>query len=232
MSTSRYDAVADFYAAGWSDSYDDPASVALLAELGDVAGLDVLDVACGHGRITRELARRGARVVGVDLSERLLAVAAAAERDRPLGIDYRHGDVAAWTPPRTFDAACCAFGLSDVDDLDGALATVRRAVRTGGRFAFSILHPCFPGGGDVSGAWPTGGSYFDEGWWAADGALSTLRARVGANHRMLSTYVGALLRHGLVLDGVAEPPPPADWTGPRAGAARHPVYLVAGCRTG
>jgi 2-polyprenyl-3-methyl-5-hydroxy-6-metoxy-1,4-benzoquinol methylase len=231
---ARYDDVADFYTAGWTDAYDDSASVALLAELGDVTGLDVLDVACGHGRFSRELARRGARVVGVDLSERLLAIAAGAERDAPLGIDYRHGDVAVWSPPRRFDVVSCSFGLSDVEDLDGALRTVRAALRPGGRFVFSILHPCFPGGGEVSGAWPTGGSYRDEGWWAADGALSSLRARVGAHHRMLSTYLNALIEHGLVLEWLLEPPPAADWAGSpaRSEAARHPVYLVVRCRAG
>ena len=59
--------MADFYAAGF-DAIDDPASLALLDLLGVPAGLRVLDAACGHGRITRELARRGADVTGVDVS--------------------------------------------------------------------------------------------------------------------------------------------------------------------
>ncbi len=71
MALARYDAVADFYVSGF-DATDDPASAALLDVLGPVAGLRVLDAACGHGRITRELARRGAAVVGVDISGKLL----------------------------------------------------------------------------------------------------------------------------------------------------------------
>ena len=62
-----YDPVADFYAAGFPDRYDESATAALLALTGPVDGLDVLDLACGRGRITRELARRG-RLVGVDLA--------------------------------------------------------------------------------------------------------------------------------------------------------------------
>ena len=168
MPPARYDAIADFYAAGWVDSYDDPVTAALFTELGPVDGLTVLDLACGHGPVTRELARRGARVVGVDISGRLLDKAAATERSSPLGVRYVRADVTAWAAPArgqaVFDAVVCSFGLSDIDDLDGALDTVSAVLRTGGRFVFSILHPCFAGGADVSGAWPTSGSYHDEGW--------------------------------------------------------------------
>lgn len=57
MAHARCDAVADFYEAGWSDSYDDSISTALFDLLGPVRGQHLLDAACGHGRITRELAR-------------------------------------------------------------------------------------------------------------------------------------------------------------------------------
>jgi ubiquinone/menaquinone biosynthesis C-methylase UbiE len=232
MAVARYDGIADFYEAGWSGPPDDPASVALFELLGAVAGLRVLDVACGHGRITRELARRGAEVVGVDIAASLISKAEVAESAQPLGIRYLHADVtspACLIDHGPFDAVVCAFGLSDIDDLDGALGTVSRALRPGGSFVFSILHPCFAGGQDVSGSWPTAGRYYDEGWWTADDRLSTLRRQVGANHRMLSTYVNALRRHDLWVAAIAEPPPPADWLDQRADAARSPVFLVAHC---
>jgi ubiquinone/menaquinone biosynthesis C-methylase UbiE len=65
---ARYDAVADFYAAGF-DTIDDPASAALLDLTGPPAGLRILDLACGHGRVqlpqrvpqARALARRAPR---------------------------------------------------------------------------------------------------------------------------------------------------------------------------
>lgn len=227
MTPARYDAVADFYVSGF-DSTDDPVSAALLDLLGPVAGLRVLDAACGHGRLTRELARRGAEVVGVDVSGNLLGKAQEREQEEPLGIRYVQADVT--TPGilgnRQFDKVTCSFGLSDIDDLDGAIAAVCAALRPGGHFAFSILHPCFAGGQDVSGSWPTAGSYYDEGWWTAQDALSTLRRQVGANHRMLSTYLGTLRRHDLWLDQLAEPLPPPDWDQAHD-ADRKPVFLVA-----
>jgi 2-polyprenyl-3-methyl-5-hydroxy-6-metoxy-1,4-benzoquinol methylase len=231
MSTARYDAVADFYASGWSDDADDPVTAALLDLLGPVAGERVLDVACGHGRVSRALARRGAHVVGVDLSAGLLAHAERALAEEPLDIGYIQADVSMLDSlgPDPFAAVVCSMGLSDVDDLDGCLRLVASALRPGGRFVFSILHPCFSGGGEVSGSWPTGSSYYDETWWAATGPASTLRNQVGANHRTLATYVNRLQAYGLLLDQVAEPPPSASWREQHPNAARGPVYLVARC---
>ena len=231
MAEARYDAVADFYEAGWRDANDDPVSGRLFDMLGEVGGVRVLDLACGHGRIARELARRGAHVTGVDISTALIRKAQEAELVDPLGIRYVHADVASsgwWNGPR-FDRVVCNFGLSDIDDLDGAVANVAAALRPGGRFLFSILHPCFPGGQYVSGSWPSGTSYYEERWWSADGALSTLRRQVGANHRMLSTYVNTLTRHGFHLDELLEPPPPPEWASEPGEPARFPVFLVANC---
>lgn len=226
MVRARYDAVADFYISGF-DSADDPASLALLDLLGPVAGLHVVDVACGHGRITRELARRGADVAGIDIAGTLISKARETEQNEPLGIRYIHADVTAQGAlgEREFDAAACNFGLSDIDDLDAAIAAVSSALRPDGNFVFSILHPCFAGGKDISGSWPATGGYYDEGHWTAADARSTLRRQVGANHRMLSTYLGTLRRHGLWLDQLAEPLPQPDWD-PAHDADRKPVFLV------
>jgi SAM-dependent methyltransferase len=231
MLGARYDAVADFYEAGFSDR-DDPVLVSLLDLLGSPNGLRVLDIACGHGRVARELARLGATVTGVDLSRALLDKAEALEGAEPLRVRYVHADVASVSEldDGAFDAAVCNFGLADIDDLDGALATVQRALRAGGSFVFSILHPCFSGTATVSGTWPASGRYYDEGYWIADGASSPLRRQVGANHRTLSTYVNSLSRHGLGLTTMAEPEPPTDWaTDDRGDAARLPVFLVVRC---
>jgi 2-polyprenyl-3-methyl-5-hydroxy-6-metoxy-1,4-benzoquinol methylase len=230
MAEARYDAVAEFYVDGWV-SADDSVAQTLLELLGPLAGRRVLDVACGHGRITRELARRGAEVTGVDISGALITKAEQDERDQPLGIGYLHADVTApgVLGEAAFDAAACSFGLSDIDDLDEAIAAVSAALRPGGCFAFSILHPAFPGGKDISGSWPTDGTYYGEGHWTAREALSTLRRQVGANHRMLSTYLNTLRRHGLWLDQTAEPPPNPGWDQAHD-ADRKPVFLVARCR--
>jgi SAM-dependent methyltransferase len=232
MTPARYDAIADFYTEGWTDWADDPASSCLLDLLGPVSGERVLDVACGHGRISRALARRGASVVAVDISAALLAHAQRLQADEPLDIRYVQADASTmdWMDERAFSAAVCSFGLSDVDNLDGCLELVANALRPGGRFVFSILHPCFPGVGEASGSWPTGGGYHDEVWWIADGVNSQLRRQVGANHRTLSTYVNRLRAYGLIIDRIGEPEPQGSWRQRNPQAARYPLYLVVRCR--
>jgi len=183
-------------------------------------------MACGHGRVTRELARRGAHVLGVDISPALLANAKAAEVRSPLGITYRWADV---TSPRclareTFEIIVCNFGLSDIDDLPRALATVARVLNPNGLFVFSILHPCFPGSGDdAPSSWPPDKGYFHQGWWLARNP--GFRGKIGSNFRMLSTYLNALTGHGLQIDEAAEPRPPAGNASDHLGA-QVPWYLV------
>lgn len=232
MARARYDEAADFYVDGWADTYDDPASQALLSVLGSVEGLSVLDAACGHGRYTREILRRGADLcVGLDLSRELIRRAESIEESQPLGARYVCADLAAahGMADGSFDRVLCGFGLSDIDDLDGAVGHVARVLRPGGRFVFSILHPCFPGSDGVSASWPPGGSYYDEQFWFADSAASTLRHQVGANHRTLSTYVNTLIEHGLAVSRLEEPQPTGDWAASQPTAAALPVYLVIGC---
>ena len=112
-----------------------------------------------------------------------------------------------------------------IEDLDRGIAAVSHALRPGGQFVFSILYPCFTGGKNISGSWPATGRYYDEGRWTARGALSTLRRQVGANHRMLSTYLNTLRAHDLWLDQITEPVPAPDWDQAHD-ADRKPVYLV------
>lgn len=231
MSIARYDRIAAVYSTR-PDDYSGTATVALIDLIGPVARHRILDLACGHGTIARELARRGASVVGVDLSTALIDQARALEATEPLSVEYLQADAGApeLLGGELFDGVTCSFGLSDIDDLPAVLTNVTRFLRPGGAFVFSILHPCFPGVEGVSGSWSPTGSYFDEGWWLAGGELSTLRREVGANHRMVSTYLNAVIRAGLVVDRVYEPRPEDNWAQGRPGSDALPVYLVVRAR--
>lgn len=100
--------------------------------LGDIRGLRVLDVGCGTGRISRHLASRGARVVGVDFSEKSLEVA------RGLGGDimYRRASVFELDETETFDAVVCLGCLSvacrTAREFALAIRRLRDSLRRGG----------------------------------------------------------------------------------------------------
>ena len=214
---ARYDEFAEWYEQWIGDA--PPLIAAQDGLLPAVAGARVLDLACGQGRMSRYLARRGADVVGVDVSAAMLGKARAAG---PAGITYLRADVTgapAWWDGRPFDGCTCELALMDIDDLAGALATVAAELRPGGWFAASVVHPCFPGNGRGQSSWPPEEGYDREGWWTSprhnpEGA----RIRVGATHRKLSTVLNALRDAGLDAEWFAEPPAPV------------PTYLLWRCR--
>jgi 2-polyprenyl-3-methyl-5-hydroxy-6-metoxy-1,4-benzoquinol methylase len=233
--TARYDLISDFYVEVVGPEAGDPVTASVLDLLGDVGGMCVLDLACGHGRIARQLARRGARVTGVDVSDVLLERARAAEADEPLGITYLNADVTSEgvLAGEAFDGVACNHGLADIDDLDGVLATVERVLRPDGRFVFSLLHPCFPGWDeDAPSSWPRAGGYHAEGWWLASNP--GIRGKVGSSHRTLSTYLNSLVRHHLTIEEAAEPEPGTHvrerQLAAQPGAGPLPMFLVVRCR--
>ena len=217
-SSARYDEIADWYIEYTRDWDTEP--LALLPD--DIAGARVLDLACGHGRTSRDLAQRGAHVTGVDVSTNLIERARADEAREQLGIRYLEGDAAgtAWWDGARFDGVLCNLALMDIDDLAGALAAAAAVLRPGGWFTFSLFHPCYPGGWEGSptglASWPPDRGYAAEGWWQTSGV--GVRGRVGATHRMLSTYLNAVLRAGFDFDEFMEP------------RLHVPVYFVARCR--
>ncbi len=167
------------------------------------------------GALSRTLAASGASVTAVDLSTRLLDRAREIEAREPVGIRYVEGDAAdrSWWDGEPFDGAVCNMALMDIDDLDGAMATVAAVLKPRGWFSFSLFHPCFPGAtdGESKGlpSWPPDEGYAAEGWWTTD--ESGVRGHMGANHRMISTYLNAVLRAGLEFEHFQEAPTRVPW---------------------
>ena len=131
-----------------------------------------------------------------------------AQREHPLHVSYIQADAASVAlEEAVFDGVTCSFGLSDIDDLEGAIATVSQ-YRTGGFFACSLLHPCFSGWEtkQATPSWHPERGYYAEGWWRASSPARGLRPRVGTNHRMFSSYLKSFTRHQLVMEQIAEPP--------------------------
>ena len=120
----------------------------LLRLVGDVAGKEVIDLACGEGYYTRGLRQQGAgRVVGVDLSQGMIDLAEAEEARQPLGVTYRVGDVLALDVAGTFDLAFAAYLLNyahTAEELTRMCRAVARSLKPGGRFVTVNNHPSEP----------------------------------------------------------------------------------------
>lgn len=103
------------------------------------AGEHVLDVGCGSGAVTREIARRVGRdglAVGLDPSPALLAVARELADETGFGdrVEFREGDALRLPfPDRSFDAVVCVTVLSHVPKGEAAIPELARVLRTGGR---------------------------------------------------------------------------------------------------
>jgi SAM-dependent methyltransferase len=105
------------------------------------AGQSVLDLGCGVGAVTGRLHRMGARVIGVDGNEALLAV---ARQEHP-GIRFEHFDLAALAPS-TFgpvDGIWSSFVAAYLGDLDAALARWRSCLAPGGWIALVEIDDLF-----------------------------------------------------------------------------------------
>lgn len=117
------------------------ADAALISELLSLrAGMRVLDAPCGEGRISGRLAQRGCEVVGIDTSERFLAIA----RDRYPGVAFERRDLRELGYEDEFDAAVnwfTSFGYFDPPTNDEMLAALARALRPGGRLLLELHNP-------------------------------------------------------------------------------------------
>jgi 2-polyprenyl-3-methyl-5-hydroxy-6-metoxy-1,4-benzoquinol methylase len=114
-------------------------------------GERILDVACGNGLTSRRLAAAGADVLAFDFSEAMIEHAIArtvCPRDGHGRVEYRvvdatDSDALLGLGVGEYDAALCNMALFDMADIRPLAASLPKLLRPGGRFVFSVLHPCF-----------------------------------------------------------------------------------------
>jgi len=97
---------------------------------------DVLELACGTGLWTKQLARENRRVLAVDASPEVISINRA--RVESSTVEYDVADIFSWIPPRQFDAVFFAFWLSHVpsDRFDSFWTMLRRAIKRSGHVFF------------------------------------------------------------------------------------------------
>jgi SAM-dependent methyltransferase len=210
-----------------------PALQALLPQL---CGLRVVDLGCGFGWFCRWARQQGAvQVLGIDVSEKMLAQARATTEDA--AITYFRADMEALDlREAAFGLAYSSLALHYIENLEGLLATVHRALVPGGRLVFSAEHPIYtaplqPGwsvAADGRKQWPID-NYLCEGPrrtdWLAKGVVK--------QHRTLGTYLNLLLRLGFVLLHVEEWGPTDEQIAARPSLAverERPIFFLVSAR--
>jgi ubiquinone/menaquinone biosynthesis C-methylase UbiE len=206
--------------AGWydklvgergSDYHENVILPGALKMLAPQRGEKIVDLGCGQGVFSRELARAGAEVTGIDAAESLIKAA----KNRSTGIKYFVADAADLRlfNNESFDAAACIMALQNMEPLGRVIGEAARLLKPGGRLLLVMSHPCFriP---------RQSGWGIDEQrklqYRRIDSYLSALKIPIkmhpGADpnlltwtfHRPLSEYFAALAAHGLAVTGLEE----------------------------
>ena len=191
-----------------------PALLDLLPE----PGRRTLDLACGEGRVSRVLAERGHRVLGVEASPAL----AAAAREAAPAIEVLEADaVALPLPDGAVDLVVCSMALLNFDDLDAAVREAARVLEPGGRFCFTTVHPW--------NSLKSGEDYFAEHTYEETRTRDGLTMTFTDRHRPLSAFSRAFEAAGLLVEAVREPVPDAGHVAARPSAeqwTRRPAFLA------
>ena len=186
----------------------------LRALLPDLTGAQVLDLGCGYGWHCKYAAGQGAaRVLGTDLSERMLAEAQTRNPDPR--VEYRRAAMEDLDfAPESFDLVFSSLALHYVADLAPLMERIAKWLRPGGHLVFSAEHPVYTCRPEQDWWYDEAGNilhfpvdrYFEEGKRTA----TFLGEQVVKYHRTLTGWLDPALAAGLTLERVTEPTPPPE----------------------
>ena len=187
--------------AGLNEALEQPAMRALLPA---VRGLDIIDLGCGDGSLSREFAAaRAASVLAVDPSARMLELARARTPESQVRYEQAFAEQLE-LPTACADLVVSSLALHYVADLPVLLRAIASWLRPSGTFLASMEHPIVTAapGRAVEQGWVVA-DYIDEGprrtRWYVDGVVKY--------HRTTASIVTAVLGAGLTLTALAEPAP-------------------------
>ncbi|WP_347113892.1 class I SAM-dependent methyltransferase [Leclercia sp. S52] len=210
---------------------------ALKSMLPDLAGRSVIDLGCGYGWFCRVAREQGAaEVIGVDISEKMLA--RAAELTDDVCIRYQRSDLESLElQDNCLDLVYSSLALHYLPELDTLFGKIQRALKPGGSLVFSIEHPIYTCA--TRQGWLTDDNgdrfwcvnrYQEQGKrvsnWLAEGVIKY--------HRTLGTTINALIKAGLTINEVNEWGPTQAqidaWPALAEEAERPMLVLISACK--
>lgn len=224
------------FGAGWTRAMEHAELLALLPE---AHGRRILDLGCGSGQLAHHLATRGAaEVVGIDVSERMLAMA-RTEYAHPR-VTYSRSAIEHVTfPDARFDLVVSVLAFHYVDDYPGLMRRIAGWLTYGGTLVYSTEHPIYTGRVPGADGWTVDSAGRRTAWgvdrYADEGAREETWFVAGVRkvHRTFSTLVNGVLDAGLMLERVLEPMPSEQWLGDHpqfADERRRPMFLMLRAR--
>ncbi len=190
----------------------------------------ILDAGCGVGVLTKQLARKGREIIGVDPSHASIKI---AQRHYGLYAKFAVGTLESFAKesPIQADVVVANMVLMDVIKLNSFLEAVRAILKKRGAFIFSITHPWF---------WSQYYGYDKEMWFRYDKTLvveAPFRIAHESSHflsthihRPLEKYLLEMEKAGFQLETLLEPLPPPAVQELYPEAWKYPRYLIGICR--
>jgi 2-polyprenyl-3-methyl-5-hydroxy-6-metoxy-1,4-benzoquinol methylase len=179
--------------------------------VGDVRGLELLDVGCGTGTSCRILAERGARVTGVDIAEQMLEIA-RSHWSPGEQIDYRNVSLAdlSGLGLGRFDRVVSMMAIMDIPGFEQGAKEIHDVLKAGGEFVFCVRHPCFRTAFSKrvrteSGTKLLVGDYFREEPWFEKVGVGDNVVRVPRFPYKASDYINFLTKAGFSIVELKEP---------------------------
>jgi SAM-dependent methyltransferase len=219
INRQRWDEQSDEYQARHGEQLDKAGGTAWgvwqipeseLRVLGDVNGLDVLELGCGAAQWAIALTSQGARMTGLDNSSRQLDHAREAMAKAGVEFPLVHASAeSTGLPDSSFDLVFCDFGAMTFTDPHLSIPEVARVIRPGGLLAFSALTPI----ADL--VWPVGedspGERLAVDYW--EGIRRFEEPGEPINFQLpYGEWVAAFRKHGFLIEDLIELRPAADAT--------------------
>ena len=179
---------------------------AFFDEIVPAPGRHTLEIGCGEGRVSRDLAARGHRVTGIDLSPTLARHAHIADADG----SYLSADAAA-LPFRdsSFDLAVAYNSLQNVLDLHASTREAARILTPGGLLCICMTHPMTDAGhfetSEPDAPLVVDTPYLDPRWLQDTCVRDGLEMTFGGPAYPLEAYARALEDTGFVIEAIREP---------------------------